>query len=285
MTGKINNITTQVDTQLLDQYGARAMDMLVTYTPKIIWALIVIWVGFKLSSIAGKAIEKILQKQKIELTVRHFLWSFLKNTLKVLVVLAAVWILWVQTSSFIALFASMGFAIGMALSGTLSHFASGIMVLLFKPYKVWDYIETAGVWWTVKDVQVFNTVLTTLDNRTIIIPNSDAIGWAIINYSMQKNRRIDLEIWISYSDDIDKAKKVLQKIVEAEDRVLDDLGHVNAVANLWDNAVILELKVWVKVDDYRPTRRALTETIKKEFDKSGLNFPFPQRDVHIYNQK
>lgn len=275
----------EISTEIVNGYSVKAIDILISYTPKILWALIVIWIGFKIAAVAGKAIEKILQKQKIELTIRHFLGSFLKNTLKVFVILAAVWILWVQTSSFIALFASMGFAIGMALSGTLGHFASGIMILLFKPYKVWDYIETAGVAWTVQDVQIFNTILTTLDNKTIIIPNSDAIGWAIINYSMQKHRRIDLEIWISYSDNIDTAKKVLQEIVDKEERIIDDLGHVIAVMSLWDNAVILEVKVWVAVDDYRPTIRTLTETIKKEFDTAWLNFPFPQRDMHVYNHE
>lgn len=281
MTGSIQ----EIGNEAINTYSNKAIDLTIEYIPKFIIAFIIIWIGFKISAMAGKYIEKILQKQRIELTVRHFLGSFLKNVLKVFVVLGAVWVLGVKLSSFVALFASMGFAIGMALSGTLGHFASGIMILLFKPYKVWDYIETAGVSGTVKDVQVFNTILTTLDNRTIVIPNSESIGGAIINYSMQKNRRIDLEVWISYDDDIDTAKEVLHKIVEAEDRVLDDLWYIIAVMSLWDNAVILEVKVWVKVDDFRPTRRALTETIKKEFDKAGLNFPFPQRDVHIYNQK
>ncbi|MCH2188394.1 mechanosensitive ion channel [Candidatus Gracilibacteria bacterium] len=275
------DLRTQDIQNIIDQ----TIPYIMTYTPKIIGAFLVLWIGFKIANIIEKVIEKVLKKQKMESTIRHFVGSLLKNILKAIVFVAAIGMLGVETSSFIALFATIGIAIGMALSGTLSHFASGIMILIFKPYKVGDLIETAGHFGTVKEVQIFNTILKTIDAKTIIIPNSDAIGGSIVNFSMEKKRRIDLDVGISYSDSIDKAREVMQRIAESEERILDEDGVTIVVKELGDNAVIFAFRVWVKTEDYWSARFHLIETIKKEFDKAGINFPFPQRDVHIYNEK
>ena len=275
----------QINIDDIHQIGTIILPYILTYAPKIIWAIVVLWVGFKVANLWEKMIEKVLKKQKMELTIRKFLGSLLKNILKAIIFVAAIGMLGVQTSSFLALFATVGIAIGMALSGTLSHFASGIMILLFKPYKVWDLVETDGHFGKVSEVQIFNTILKTIDAKTIIIPNSDAIGGSIVNFSMEDKRRIDLDVGISYSDSIDKAREVMQYIAKTEERILDDEWVTIVVKELGDNAVIFAFRVWVNTPDYWNTRFHLIETIKKEFDKAGINFPFPQRDVHIHNVK
>ena len=260
---------------------------ILNFSPKIIWALFVVWVGFKIANMTWNMIDKALKLKKIDPTVEAFLVSLLKNILKALIFVAAIGIIWVETSSFVALFAAVGLAVGMALSGTLSHFASGIMILLFKPYKVGDMIETAGHFGKVTEVQIFNTILETVDARTIIIPNSEAIGSSIINLSMVDKKRVDISVGISYSDSIDKAREVLHKVADANDMVLHDEGVTIGVTELGDNAVIFTFRTWVKTEDYWAAFFALNEEVKKAFDATNgeLNFPFPQRDVHLYNQK
>lgn len=258
-----------------------------SYLPKVIWALLVMWIGFKIVNILGRLIDKLLTAKHIDPTVEAFLVSLLKNILKALVFVAAIGILWVETSSFVAMFAAVGLAIGMALSGTLWHFASGIMILLFKPYRVGDVVETAGHTGKVKEVQIFNTILETPQGRIIIIPNSEAIGSSIVNMSIVEKKRIDLSVGIAYSDSIDKAREVLHKVADDEDIVLHDEGVSIGVAELWDNAVILTFRTWVKSEDALGAPLVLNEAIKKAFDatKGELNFPFPQRDVHLYQAK
>lgn len=267
------------------------MDLITTgvlsYMPKIIGALLVIWIGFKIVNMIAKLIDKALQVKKIDPTVEAFLVSLLRNILKALVFVAAIGILGVETSSFVAMFAAVGLAIGMALSGTLSHFASGVMILLFKPYKVGDLIETAWHFWTVKEVQIFNTILETVDAKTIIIPNSEAIGSSIVNLSMVSKKRVDIDVGIAYGDSIDKAREVLHEVADKNPMVLHDEGVTIGVKELGDNAVIFTFRTWVKTEDYWKAFFALTEEVKKAFDATNgeLNFPFPQRDVHLFNQK
>lgn len=203
-----------------------------SYLPKIAGALIVLWIGFKIANMVGKIIDTILKSKGIDPTVEVFLVSLLKNVLKALVFVAAVGILGVETSSFVAMFAAVGLAIGMALSGTLGHFASGVMILIFKPYKVGDFIETAGHIGVVKEVQIFNTLLETVDAKTIIIPNSQAIGSSIVNYSMLEKKRVDIDVGISYGDSIDKAREILHEVADKNAFVLHDEGVTIGVKEL-----------------------------------------------------
>ena len=281
MTWELNNI----NMKNINIYAEKAMDLSIWYAPKIVWAILTIWIWFKVVNILIKAMNKTIEAKKIDPTIERFIDSLVSNILKALIIIAAIWILWVQTTSFVAMFAAVGLAIGMALSWTLWNFASGIMILLFKPYKVWDLIDTAGHLWTVKEVAIFNTILTTLDAKTIIIPNSQAIWWSITNYSMENKKRVDIDVWISYWDSIDKAREVMQQIADKEKRVIHKDWVTIAVKELWDNAVIFTFRTWVKTKDYWEVYFWLTEAVKKEFDKKWLNFPFPQRDVHIYNEK
>jgi len=276
-----------VNPDTIQKLWEQAISWALWYAPKIIGAILALWIGFKIANLIGRAIEAILNKRKIDKTVESFVVSLIKNVLKALVIVASVGMLGVETSSFVAMFAAVGLAVGMALSGTLSHFASGIMILLFKPYKVGDLIKTSGHEWVVKEVQIFNTILKTVTAKTIIIPNSDAIGWSIVNFSMEKKKRVDINVGISYEDSIDKAREVLQKIADEEPMVLKKEWVTIGVKELWDNAVIITFRTWVKTTDYWSAFFTLNETIKKEFDATNweLNFPFPQRDVHLYNQK
>lgn len=267
------------------KYYDIAVEWVLTYTPKIIWALVVLWIGLKISNFLGNLIIKWLKKQKIDITIVHFLSSLIKNVLKALVIVATIWILWVETSSFVAMFAAVWLAIGMALSWTLSHFASWVMILLFKPYKVWDLVETSGHFWTVKELQIFNTILTTLDWKTIIIPNADAISGSIVNYSIEKKKRLDITVWISYNSSMKKAKEILEKIIKNNKLILQNENNIVWVKNLWDSSVDLAFNVWTKTEDYWDLYFNINEEIKDELDKAKIEIPFPQRDIHLFNEK
>ncbi len=269
------------------KYTDLAVSGTLSYAPKLLWAIFVFWLGFKLVNIAGKVLDRALKIKKIDPTVEKFVVNLLKNILKWLVIVAVIGMLWVETTSFVAVFAAMGLAIGMALSGTLGHFASGIMILLFKPYKVWDLVDINGYYGNITEVQIFNTIIQTRDARIVIIPNSDAISGAVINYNMVGKKRIEMTVGISYSDSIDKAREVMHKVADDSDYVLHDEWVVIAVKELWDNAVVFAFRVWVKSDDHRRAFFQLNEDVKKAFDATNgeLNFPFPQRDVHLYQAK
>ncbi len=270
----------------IQKYTDIAIEGALTYAPKILGALLTIWIGFMVAGGIAKLISKIIKSRNIDPTVEAFIGSLTKNVLKALVIVAAIGILGVETSSMVAVFASVGIAIGMALSGTLGHFASGIMILLFKPYKVGDVITTAGHTGGVKEVQIFNTILQTPQGKTIIIPNSEAIGSSIVNMSTVEKKRVDLVVGISYDDSIDTAREVLTSVAQASAIVLQEEDVVIGVDSLGDNSVNIAFKVWVASSDAVAAPIILNEDIKKAFDATNgqLNFPFPQRDVHLYNK-
>ncbi len=276
-----------MNTEMLQGYMNQAIAMWISYAPKIIGALIVIFIGFKIAKMIGNMIEKVMGAKKIDPTISKFSMSLVKNLLKALVIVAAIGMLWVQTTSFVAIFGAAGLAIGMALSGTLGHFASGVMILLFKPYKVGDLIETAGHLWNVKEVQIFNTIITSLDGKKIIIPNSEAIWSSIVNYSAHGKKRVDLDIGIWYGDSIDKAREVMHKVADDNKYVLHDEWVTIAVKELGDSAVIFLFRTWATTENYWDAYFSLTEEVKKAFDatKWELNFPYPQQDVHMHNVK
>jgi small conductance mechanosensitive channel len=180
--------------------------------------------------------------------------------------------------------AAAGLAIGMALSGTLQNFAGWVMILAFKPYKIGDFIEAGWHSGSVKEIHIFNTILLSGDRKQIIIPNSDISNASMINYSTEKRRRVDLQVWVSYTDDLDLVKTTLKEISESEKRIIQKEGITIAVAELWDNAVIFNYRFFVKSADYWGVRGDILETVKKIFDKKGISFPFPQRDVHLYKE-
>jgi len=262
-----------------------AIEWVMSYTPKIIWALIVLWIWFKITKIIANTITWVMDKQKLSPMLKSFVISLTNIMLKIMVIVAAAWVVWVQTSSFVAMLAAAWFAIGMALSGTLQNFAGWIMILLLKPFQIWHFVEIWGYAWSIKEIWIFNTTLLTPDKKRIIIPNSDIANGSMINYSAEPKRRVDLVIWVSYDDDIDLVKKTLSEIAEKEERILKNQDITIWLAELWDNSVNFNYRFFVKSKDYWPTKYDILETIKKTFDKKGISFPFPQRDVHIYNEK
>ncbi|MBS9783999.1 mechanosensitive ion channel [Candidatus Gracilibacteria bacterium] len=248
---------------------------------KLIIAIVVLYIGFKVVGFINSRIEKALKKAKLDPMIEGFIVSAISILLKIFVLLSAAKVIGIETSSFMAIFAAAGLAVGMALSGTLQNFAGGVMILVLRPYKIGDFISLSGYEGTVKNIYIFNTILLTTDKRTVIIPNADISNGSMINFSTEPIRRLDLSIGIDYSDDIDLAKKTLQEIVDAEDRILDKENTTIAVGELGDNAVIILCRVFVKNADYWTVNFDMLETIKKTFDEKGLNFPFPQRQIHM----
>ena len=269
----------------LSKYVDLVINWVLNYAPKILWALLVLWIWFKIVNVVKKFILKIMDKQKIDPMLKGFLSSILSIILKTLVFISAAGILWVETSSFVAMLAAAGLAVGLALKGTLQNFASWVMLLLFKPFEIGDFVEAAGHGGKISKIEIFNTVMLTGDKKTIIIPNSEITSNSMVNYSKQPKRRVDLDVWIAYTDSIDTAREVLQEIAKNEQRISPNDEVVIWVKELWADAVILTFRTFVKSDDYWDVFFSLNETIKKEFDKNGLNFPYPQRDVHLYNEK
>jgi small conductance mechanosensitive channel len=198
------------------------------------------------------------------------------------VIIATVGALGIQTTSFVAVLGAAGLAVGLALQGSLANFASGVLIVLFRPYKVGDFIEAAGIAGTVEKVEILTTVFKTGDNKRVIVPNGQVMGSVITNYSANEMRRVDMVVGVSYSDDLDKVRATLEDLIAAEDRIVADPAHKIAVSELADSSVNFVVRPWVKTEDYWGVMFDLTEAIKKRFDKEGISFPFPQQDVHLY---
>ena len=248
----------------------------------IIVALIIFYVGRVAISLVVRGLRKIMRKQDVDKTLETFVCNLVRIVLLVVVIIAAIGQLGIQTTSFIAIFGAAGLAVGLALQGSLSNFASGVLIVLFRPYKVGDFIEGAGISGSVEEVQILTTVLKTGDNKQVIVPNSQIMGSIITNYSANATRRVDMVIGVSYSDDLDKVRSTIQELVAAENRILDEPACTIAVSALADSSVNFVVRPWVNTPDYWPVMFDLTEAIKKRFDKEGISFPFPQQDVHLY---
>ena len=249
----------------------------------LLMALAILIVGRQLVKLILRLITVALEKSKVEDTVRIFVTNLLNTLLMILVFIAAINQLGIETTSIIAVLGAAGLAIGLALQGSLSNFAAGILIVIYRPYKVGDYIEAGNHAGTVKDIQIFSTVLKTPDNKIVVVPNGSIMNGSIVNYSDQDTRRVDLIISCSYEDDIDKVRSVLEDILKKEKRILKDPKPQIAVAELADSSVNFIFRPWVKRTDYLPVYYSLLEEVKKRFDKEGISIPYPQSDVHIHN--
>jgi small conductance mechanosensitive channel len=230
-----------------------------------------------------RGIRRLLSAKGIEPTVGRFMGSVAGMALKIMLLLSVAGMIGIEVTSFIAILSAATLAIGMALKGTLSNFAGGVSVMIFRPYKVGDFIEGAGKSGTVQEIQIFNTVLTTGDNRTVIIPNNAIATGVLVNYSTQRTRRVEIEVGIGYEDDIDRAKDVLQGLIDADQRIHRDPEPLIVVGALGESSVDLKLRVWVGAGDFWPVTFDLNEKIKKAFDASDINIPYPQQVVrHIH---
>ena len=252
---------------------------------KILLALVIYFIGKQLIKWVVRLMDKAFTRHKVEASLRSFLRSLVKALLMIVLVLAIVQTLGVNTSSFLALFASAGLAIGMALSGTLQNFAGGVILLLLRPYKVGDYIEAQGQSGTVETIGLFSTCLKTPDNQTIYVPNNTIATSIIDNYSQSDTRRVDWLLSISYGDDVDVARREILAMLEADKRVLTDIAPVVYVKNLGESSVDLTIRAWVANADYWGLYFDMNEKMYKELPLKGINFPFPQMDVNIKNNK
>jgi small conductance mechanosensitive channel len=259
--------------------------LLTVYGLKVIAAIAVFIVGRWISKVLTTFTEKVMNKRQVDPTIVSFVANLTYMTLLVFVVLAALGQLGIQTTSFIAVIGAAGLAIGLALQGSLSNFAAGFLMIIFRPFKVGDFIEGAGVAGTVEAIHIFTTQLLTPDNKTIIIPNASLTAGNITNFSAKGTRRVDLVFGIGYGDDIDHAKKVISDVLAKEERILKDPAPTSMLIELADSSVNFAVRPWVTVADYWGVFSSLTETIKKSFDAEGISIPYPQRDVHVYQHK
>jgi small conductance mechanosensitive channel len=260
-------------------------NLVTVYGVRVIAAIAILIVGNWVAKIFRSIFRKILDNRKVDPTISHFVGSLTYYTLLAFFVLAALSQLGIQTTSFVAIIGAAGLAVGLALQGSLANFAAGFLMIIFRPFKVGDYIEGAGTAGTVEKIQIFTTQLATPDNKTVIIPNASLTAGNIVNYSTKGTRRVDLVFGIGYEDDIDKARKIIQEVIDADSRILKDPPPVVAVAELADSSVNLVARPWVKAGDYWNVFWDLTETVKKRFDREGITIPYPQRDVHVYEHK
>jgi small conductance mechanosensitive channel len=249
----------------------------------LVTAIVIFFLGKWVVNLVVKGLTKAMQKGELDVTLSRFIGNLARMLLMLFVVIAAINQLGVQTASLIALLGAAGLAVGLALQGSLSNFAAGVLIVLFRPYKVGDWIEGGGISGAVEEVQILTTVLKTGDNKRVIVPNSQIMGTTITNYSANETRRVDLVVGVSYGDDIDKVRKELQDLVAADDRILDDPAVTIAVSELADSSVNFVVRPWVKTADYWGVYFDLTEAIKKRFDEVGISIPFPQQDVYIHN--
>ena len=267
----------------LDVLITKLVDLSVSLGSKLITALIVFLVGRWIIRKLNRLLIKIMEKRQVEASLFSFTRSLVKITLNFILVIILISVLGIGTSSFIALFASAGVAIGMALSGTLQKFAGGVMILLFKPFKVGDFIEAQGQSGSVKEIQIFNTIISTPDNKIIIIPNGGLSTGITKNYSKEEMRRVDWEFGIAYGDNYDTAKKVIEKLLASDERILKEPAYFIALNSLGASSVNLVVRAWVKAGDYWDVYFGMNEKVYKTFAEENLNIPFPQMDVHIKN--
>ena len=266
-----NNYQQYIDIVL--QYGT-------SYTVKIIMALLVFWIGKRVARGLTNLVVKAMQKNQVDRELTDFMDSLLYWGLFTLVVIAALAQLGIQTASFIALLGAAGLAVGLALQGSLSNFAAGVLILVLRPFSVNDWVEMAGTAGKVQSIRIFTTELRTGDNKCVIIPNARVLESNIVNHSSTGERRVDMVFGISYEDDIDKAKQVIREVIDRDERVLPNFDIRIAVSELADSSVNFVVRPWVSTPDYHDVLFSLNENIKKEFDLQNITIPFPQRVVH-----
>ena len=266
----------------LDSIVATIIGWLTLYGVKIIAALVIFIIGKWAARKLGDVTKKVMASRDVDAALVNFASSLVYYALLVFVVIAALGQIGIQTASFVAIVGAAGLAIGLAMQGSLSNFAAGVLIIIFKPFKIGDFVEMAGTAGVVENIMIFTTEMKTGDNKKIIVPNSSVLGGVITNYSAKDTRRVDLVMGIGYDDDISKAKQVLEEIVNADERILKDPAPLVAVSELADSSVNFAVRPWVKSADYWAVYFALNETVKKRFDEEGISIPYPQQDVHLH---
>jgi small conductance mechanosensitive channel len=264
-----------------EYYLNKGAELGVVYAPKLLLAIVTLLVGLWIIKIIVKSIARVMEKKGVDPSLAPFLKSITGVLLKVMLIICIAGMIGIQMTSFIAILGAAGLAIGLALSGTFQNFAGGVMLLIFKPFNVGDLIEAQGFAGVVSEIQIFNTILKTPDNRTVIIPNAPLSTGPMVNFSTESQRRVDLVFGISYNDNIDKAKAVIQKIIDADSRILKDPVSFIALKELADSSVNFVVRAWVNSADYWGVFFDMQECVKKTFDKEKISIPYPQMDVYV----
>ena len=270
-----------MSTDIFDKFLAIAVEYITTMGVRILGSLALLIIGFKLIKIFVRFITRSKWYGKIEPGAQSFIKSFLKITLKIILVITIAAILGVPMTSVVALTASAGLAIGLALQGALGNLAGGLMILIFKPFKVGDYIDTHNDQGTVEEINIFYTVLKTFDSKIITMPNGELTNTSIINYSKEKLRRVDFEFTVAYNTDIDKVKQILLDISNRHELILKDPPVFARLSKHGDSALVFVLRVWCEAADYWAIYFDIMESVKIEFDKAAIEIPYPQLDVHM----
>ncbi|NNJ70674.1 MAG: mechanosensitive ion channel [Kiritimatiellales bacterium] len=263
----------------------KVQSMGVEYGVKILGALIILIVGFWLVKMIRRGIVKLMTSREVDPTLISFMASLISVAMKIFVIVAALEKLNIKTTSFIAILGAAGLAIGLALQGSLANFAAGVLMIIFKPFKVGDFIEAGGAMGGVIEIGIFTTILKSPDNKKVIVPNAQVTGGNITNFNANGTRRIEIIAGIGYGDDINKAKSVINNIITADERILKDPEPTVAVIELADSSVNIVVRPWVNAADYWGVYFDTMEAIKKKFDENDVSIPFPQRDVHLYEHK
>lgn len=265
-----------------EELSKKGMELVWQYGPDFIKAIITLVIGLWIIGMITRVFKRIMTKRNLDPSLIPFLGTLVNVLLKIMLFISVVGMVGVEMTSFIAILGAAGLAIGLSLQGTLQNFASGVMILIFKPFKVGDFIDAAGYMGVVNEIQIFNTIMKTGDNKRIIIPNSSIAGGSLTNFSAEENRRVDFTFGIGYGDDYDKAKAVLLKYIVEDDRIFTDPEPFIALHSLGDSSVNIVVRVWTKSGDYWPVYFDMNEKVYKGFAKEGLNIPFPQMDVHVH---
>jgi len=271
--------------QDMTELTSKGMEMIMIYAPKLVLAILTLLLGLSIIKGIIHLISKSLEKTHVDETLRPFISNFLSWGLKAMLFISVASMVGIATTSFIAVLGAAGLAIGLALQGSLANFAGGVLILFFKPYRVGDLIDSQGHLGVVKEVQIFNTILVSPDNKRIIVPNASLSNNAVVNYSAEGNLRVDLVVGIAYPADVTRAKEVLLEMMQSDPLVLETPEPLVAVSELADSSVNLVVRPWCKVADYWDVYFSVTEKSKSALDAAGIEIPFPQRDVHLYEHK
>ncbi len=263
----------------------RLQELVAEYGMSVLGAVLIAVIGYFVARVLTDVLRRMLKRAKVDATISSFISNFAYVALLIFVVIAVLAKLEVSTTPLVAVIGAAGLAVGFALQGSLANFAAGILLVIFRPIKIDDFVEVAGVLGTVEEMDILNTRLRTPDNKAVIIPNAKLTGDNIINYSAKDKRRVDIVFSISYDSDIKKARKILMDLMTGDERVLEDPAPIIVVAELADSSVNLAVRPWTTPDQYWPLMWDMLETGKEKLEAAGIVIPFPQRDVHMYQQK
>jgi small conductance mechanosensitive channel len=281
----IEQVTEYMDPDKIGDLIAMGTELAVKYGLQLIAAVAIFIIGKMVANWVKRQVARVMKKGGVDPIIIGFTSSIAYIAMMAFVIVAALGQLGIQTTSFIAILGAAGLAVGLALQGSLANFAAGFLMIIFRPFKVGDFVEAGGVSGKVEAIHIFTTTLLTPDNKTIIIPNGKIGNDNIINYSTQATRRVDLTVGVAYDADLKEVRRILEDIISKDERVLSDPEHLIAVAELADNSVNFTVRLWVKSSDYWGVFFDTNESVKLRFDEAGIGIPFPQRDVHLYEHK